>query len=75
MSEPAVPVIPDDVALVTAVFARTPYAAAVPMLRGASAACAALGKKVAANAIAKELTVRVTSKGEVFFENFMETRF
>jgi hypothetical protein len=41
------------------------------MLRGDSAACAALGKKVTANATAKELTVRLTSNGEVFFENFM----
>jgi hypothetical protein len=38
------------------------------MLRGASAACAALGKKVTANAIANELTVTVASTGEVFFE-------
>jgi hypothetical protein len=68
MSEPAVPVIPDDVALVTAEFARTPYVDAVPMLRGASAACAALGKKVVASTTAKELTVSIASKGEVFLE-------
>jgi hypothetical protein len=75
ISEPAVPVIPDAVALVTAVFARTPYVDAVPMLRGASAACAALGKKVTANAIAKVLTVTVASTGEVFFEIFTMNSF
>jgi hypothetical protein len=68
ISVPAVPVIPDAVALVTAELARTPYVDAVPMLRGASAACAALGKKVTAKATAKVLTVNVASKGEVFFE-------
>jgi hypothetical protein len=68
ISEPAVPVIPEAVALVTAELARTPYVDAVPILRGASAACAALGKKVTAKATAKALTVKVASKGETFFE-------
>ena len=68
ISEPAVPVIPEAVALVTAELARTPYVDAVPILRGASAACAALGKKVTAKATAKVLTVKVASKGETFFE-------
>ena len=40
ISEPAVPVMEEAVALVTAELARTPYVDAEPILRGASTACA-----------------------------------
>ena len=75
MSEPAVPVIPDDVALVTAVFARTPYEDAEPMLKGVSTACAALEKKVTADVTTSTLTENFASNGENFFDFFILNSF
>ena len=57
MSEPAVPVTPLIVALVTAALARTPYVEAVPIESADSAAVADLGK----NPIVKATTVLTTA--------------